>query len=532
MRFSEYFSIVRADSDDWFDVDLSVDSPILCDPYTIVDNNAKPWEEPRSHLISFLLELNRAAEGYHVSGGPPGTALRKMLALTEPREYRLGFGFQPKGLGVSRDPFRGLKLAHVEFDTDLSDQDKAIAILRQLGAFDRLSDITANVIKADMAKYTQSVAARHRLPTRSVSINNLLWNPATGSWEDGIRNLPADETGNPIILIPEMFLSSARRRPVEGFTELQFELFLFSMLSTFVKGSVGRQVRLSESAIVDLAVITGSDIFLIEGEKSIPQTLIRIVGIVDRLRRFKYLAESGPYKDRTARLVLAVPGTLASDKLRYLNENGITVWDATWIARQAAAVGLETEAAKYIGSEVRVENPSLPIILADRLSVIRPGRSDWVEYQRVCQEIFEYLFCPPLRPPLPESSDMSQANRRDFVLPNYTPGGPWKFLRQQYRADFIVIDTKNYTEEVGKSEVLQIANYLKPYGAGLLAIIVCRVGANSAASHTIREQWTQHNKMIIILRDEDLLQMLTHKAFGGDPVEMIMQKIEDFRLSM
>ena len=105
-------------------------------------------------------------------------------------------------------------------------------------------------------------------------------------------------------------------------------------------------------------------------------------------------------------------------------------------------------------------------------------------------------------------------------------------MRQQYKADFVIADPKNYAAKVGKSEVLQVANYLKPHGAGSFAIIICRIGANSGAWHTIRELWTQDGKMIIVLQDEDMLQMLTHKAFGGDPVEMIMQKIEDFRLSM
>ena len=43
-------------------------------------------------------------------------------------------------------------------------------------------------------------------------------------------------------------------------------------------------------------------------------------------------------------------------------------------------------------------------------------------------------------------------------------------------------------------------------------------------------QWVQHNKLIIGLDDEDVRQMITTKAAGGDPAELIRQKIEDFRL--
>jgi hypothetical protein len=532
MRFTEYFSITRVDSDDWFDVDLSVDSPYLCDPYAIISNKNVSWAEVRSRLISFLLELNVADEGYLESGGPPGTTLQKMLALAEPSEYRLGISSRSSGLGVSRHYFSGLKLAHIEFDRSLSNQGKATAILRELGTFDRLSDIAASVIKVDMARYTQSVTGRHRLPTRPVRIRNLFWNPDSVAWDSGIRDLPVDEIGNPVILIPEIFLASVSRKPVKSFTESQFEEFLYTLLVKSGLGLVGRQASLGETAIVDLTVLTGSDIFLIEGEKEVPQTVARVAGAANRLRRFKDLAVSRLYQGRNPRPVLAVPGTFAPNTSRFLQDHGITVWDASWIARQAAAVGLETEAARFIGTVTKAENPSEPITLADRLSAVPPGKTDWVRYQRLCQEIFEYLFCPPLRPPLSERSDGSQVNRRDFILPNYTAEGPWEFLRQQYRADFVIVDTKNYTAEVGKSEVLQIANYLKPEGAGLFAIIVCRVGADSGAWHTIKERWTRSKQMIIVLQDEDMLQMLAHKAFGGDPVEMIMQKIEDFRLSI
>jgi hypothetical protein len=36
-----------------------------------------------------------------------------------------------------------------------------------------------------------------------------------------------------------------------------------------------------------------------------------------------------------------------------------------------------------------------------------------------------------------------------------------------------------------------------------------------------REQWIQHNKLIIGLDDEDVLQMIITKVAGGDPAELV-----------
>lgn len=45
-----------------------------------------------------------------------------------------------------------------------------------------------------------------------------------------------------------------------------------------------------------------------------------------------------------------------------------------------------------------------------------------------------------------------------------------------------------------------------------------------------REQWVQHNKLIVGLDDDDVRQMLVTRMAAGDPVELIRPKIIDFRL--
>jgi hypothetical protein len=172
------------------------------------------------------------------------------------------------------------------------------------------------------------------------------------------------------------------------------------------------------------------------------------------------------------------------------------------------------------------------IALLDRLRGCEPGKKDWSEYQRIIGQTLERLFCPPLQPPLSESPDAAGINRRDFVLPNYADAGFWRFMREMYQADYIVADAKNYKAPVGKSQVLQIANYLKPHGAGLFAIIASRSGADRAAQLTVREQWMSQKKMILILDDKAVEAMLLAASSGGDPTRVLGQLIEDFRLSM
>lgn len=236
-------------------------------------------------------------------------------------------------------------------------------------------------------------------------------------------------------------------------------------------------------------------------------------------------------------IVLAIPATIADKFLQILTSNGIEVWDLEYLSRNfSSQIPLASPnffsriiALHARGNRTQTREESLIQDLRD----CKPGKAEWLVYQKLVGVIFEHLFCPPLGNPQPESADYSRANRRDFIAPNYTDKGFWNFLRLKYSADYIVIDAKNHNRKVKKNDVLQVANYLKLHGAGLFAFIISRSGGDSAGCETtLREQWLVHQKMIIVLNDQDIEAMLTAKSEGREPTDLIGDKIEKFRLSM
>jgi len=171
--------------------------------------------------------------------------------------------------------------------------------------------------------------------------------------------------------------------------------------------------------------------------------------------------------------------------------------------------------------------------LASRLAGIRPGTAGWPAYEKYCEDLLSFLFVPPLNPPIPQSRDERHVNRRDYVLPNYAAdGGFWQFMRTHYEAHLVVAEVKNLSRGPGKDEILQVANYLNPRGTGLFALILARTDLDQAARWTCREQWVHYSKLIVGLSDEDVVQMVRTKTGGGDPAELVRQKIEDFRLGI
>ncbi|MEW2081278.1 restriction endonuclease [Streptomyces sp. NPDC005283] len=321
--------------------------------------------------------------------------------------------------------------------------------------------------------------------------------------------------------------------PGPSFREVEFTQFLIELLRKSGYTRTQSEVAVSGDRRVDIIAGSPDEILVIEVKGTSPQTPRRLRESVEQLRSYSSLVQSDADSGRPYRLILATPGNLTRDTREGLSRKGITLWDGRLLAQMSAAVGLEAEASRFLSDEHFSEMPrSQQPDFAEQLAQISPGRAAWSAYQRLCRQIAEYLFCPPLRLAIWESTNEAEVNKRDFILPNYSTEGFWKFLRDEYRAHYVVVDAKNYQEGIEKEQVLQIANYLSHHGTGLFALIMTRNEAKQSALYTMREQWILHNKMIVVLQDRDILQMLTDKSFGNDPAELVRQKIEDFRLGL
>lgn len=277
---------------------------------------------------------------------------------------------------------------------------------------------------------------------------------------------------------------------------------------------------------------------IVEVKMRAPLTAARLDSAIQQLR--SYATAWTPRRRAPVRLVLALPDSvLAPDRLAQIKDKRIEVWDRNRIfdliarvpdaslspaARQARASFLRHEGRRQKGDDASR--------LSRALRALNCGRSEWSLYQKLCADILTYLFCPPLEVPLVEASNATGVNRRDIILANYADGGFWDSLRRAYVADFIVVDAKNVCGAVTKGHVLQLANYLSHAGAGLFGMILTRGDQNRAALLTRREQWVMHRKMILVVSDSDLHQMIQNKVAGEPPEEVLRQQIQDFRLGM
>jgi hypothetical protein len=325
-----------------------------------------------------------------------------------------------------------------------------------------------------------------------------------------------------------------RRISTEQFSEVEFISYLIQLMnanSDFSNIEIDTLYRDSEDRLLkpDIVCKYKNKKLLIETKIVAPLTPGRISNYIDQIKSYTKI-------DKNSEVVLVIPSKLQQKYHELFQKENIIIWDINKLAnlfynQLNSIIDSKLYYLLYNESKVRKEKSQVEKFVDD-LKKIKMGINNWVEYQKLCANVFEYLFTPPLAKPLYELSDFSKVNRRDIIIPNYSDNGFWKFLREKYSADFIVIDAKNLTKSIQKREVLQISNYLKSFGTGLFGIITSRNTPKNNAILTQREHWIAYNKLIIFLDDQDLIQMLIMKDKSESPEDVIRQKVEDFRLSL
>lgn len=326
------------------------------------------------------------------------------------------------------------------------------------------------------------------------------------------------------LICPECNYQSGKR----NFREYEFEKYLSDLIKLnkdFSDIQLEKRVGTDKPKQIDIYTKHKKEELFIEA---------KIVSFVDDKRVKDILRQLLIYKKeiKTGKMIFAFPGVIEADKRQEFDKNNIEIWDIPAITElfkneipKVPHSFFQRLFGKYVKDHIEKN-------LIHKLENTKSGKKEWSIYQKLLNEILARLFCPPLSNPLYELSDEFQVNRRDFILPNYCDTGFWSYMRTMYNADFIVIDAKNYSKKVQKKDVLQICNYIKQHGAGLFGIIITRNGGDQGCFHTIREMWSLQRKLIIVLSDDDIKQMLLLKSTGNNPEDILKQKIEQFRLSL
>ena len=155
MKFSTFYRLNKSQAQlDFVDIDVSRDTTLFIDPYAIEIRDDALSEEFKHHIASYFQTLVTA-----LKSGDPNIARELTAHLSEPHDTFLGLSKgTPSGRGIG--PHQAKKIVAAlqrsrAFQTgQLNDLAETELFIEGISS-DKLSDLTTNLIRLPLVKYTQ-----------------------------------------------------------------------------------------------------------------------------------------------------------------------------------------------------------------------------------------------------------------------------------------------------------------------------------------------------------------------------------------
>lgn len=414
--FSAYFQIGKSQSElDFVDIDLERDTRLYIDPFAISQRPDRWSQEAHALIVAFFQKLVDL-----IRDGKEDGAKELLLHLHEPNETRFGLSAnEPHGAGIGAEQaaqlYELLSSSSAVKTGSISSLEECELMVAGI-SWDKISDLTTNIIRKKLAEYTFNQCELHGIPTVSVALDPYFC-LATLSWNVDYFNVPTINN-LPILLVPKAI---ARRMGCFDHQKY-YRHFALNFLkqqhleagSSLVRALKNGKKRVYKTDLAELYPCTKD--FLLRFSTDNPQVLAK-------------------YKKDLAKKLKEEP----SDTL---------------------AAKSDTEIAR-----------SLRLILKR----IPRGNLKASEYHRFMIGFLEFIFYPWLICPRKEQEINSGRKRIDIVMENSAYDGIFHRMHhlRNMPCAYIAFECKNYSNDITNPELDQLAGRFSP-NRGKVGFICCR----------------------------------------------------------
>lgn len=257
MRFSEAYKIRRQKpQDDWFDPVLSVDTKLFIDPFLIYAGEDGPFSGSHKEVISFFNDVFSLIA--KTKGDRTHLFWRRALSLLvfpEAEELCLGYATgTTKGAGSGTGFARVIAEAlweAVEAGIKEFSHFEEIGILREGIGADRISDITANLARHRLARYTEVICEGHGVPRVEFKYPRGTYSAQYQRWMPlniAVSKNPYNDL--PVLLVPEKYLRDLPTISADAFWD-----FCYTNENETLRNDFGADItrNVDKKTIIDFA---------------------------------------------------------------------------------------------------------------------------------------------------------------------------------------------------------------------------------------------------------------------------------------
>lgn len=464
-RFSEHFGLkVNSDELDFVDIYANQDITLFIDPYGISAIGSKWSFECEQQITGFFQYLVDS-----IRNKDKKVTQKLLNALHEVDEVSLGFSLnQPKGKGIGKKQAIEIQTSFENSQAVKSGDIKDIAdcalMIPGINR-DKISDITANIIKKKLIEFTLEQCKKHGIPTKRVAVNNT-FDFEHLTFTSFYANLPViNEKAK--ILLP---ITSVRRDP-----QLSKDKYYRNFVIEFLKAE-------HQHAGDSLA----------------------------------YVLRNGKIKVRIADLKAKYP--LGADFLYNFSKEHPNVLEKYKAELRKTAhnknIPLLEQRRKVLSAKERMN-------ILENISI---GKEDAYKFNKISFDNLIQIFGIRLSNPDSEVKINDERKRIDIVFNNSNNKGFFNNLNKLYHIHCpkIIVECKNYGREIGNPEIDQLQGRLNKR-RGLFGILVCR-SILDKKSLLQRCKDVLHDDMgyIIVLDDIEIGILLKFQETGNE------NQIDDF----
>lgn len=459
-RFSEFFGL-KANQDDleFLDIYADQDIPLFLDPYGVSAINSKWSRDCENNIATYFQYLIDS-----IKIGDSKAVKQLLNAFHEVDEIALGYSSGiPGGRGIGPIQAKQIQEAFENSEAARSGDIKDIAdcaLLIHGISRDKISDITANILKSQLIEFTQKECKKHSIPLKRSPVSNV-FNFTTLKFTSIFQDLPVIN-GRPKILLP---VSSVRQDP-----ELSKDKFYRKFVLEFLKAE---HCHAGDS--------------------------------------LSYVLKNGKVVIRIKDLKEFLP--LSTKNLYQFTKEHPQVLEKYKAELRRTATNKESKAE--LNPIKRILTPSERIQI---LNNITPGNDEATNFHKISYNNLIYIFGERLSNPNSETPINEGRKRIDIVFDNTGKIGFFYNINTLHHIQCpkIFVECKNYGREIGNPEIDQLQTRFSDH-RGRFGILLCRSILNKKALLSRCKDVLHDNKsFIVVLDDSDISVLLNLKADGNE----------------
>lgn len=445
---------------DFVDIDPAEDIPLFFDPFAIGNNVDEFSIACANSIRSFFGQVLHA-----VTTNDRTKGLRLLGYLREPNEICFGYSRgHPAGRGVGpiqvEQLYDQLASSQAARTGSLSDLAECELFVAGFGP-DKISDITANIIRGHLIQYTQDQCKLHGISDlRRVPIGHT-WDVRNLRWISEYHDLPIVE-GVPLLLSPKNMVRW------KGDLSFQYKKYYQHFVLEYLKD-------------YHLQRNTAGLVHVFKDRKIAPtvfKTRLAEEYPIDKDFLFRFSSDHPAIFESYKRA--------NSAKRKYGNED----------------LDEEFDDAVFV-EEIKRE-----------LQSIRPGTAQANRFHRLMVYVLEYLFYPNLIHPKPETPIHGGRKRIDITYTNDAQTGLFHRLSNQYQITCIkiLVECKNYSADPANPELDQLSGRFGP-NRGRFGLLVARSFEDrDLFLRRCRDTALDDRGFIVPLVDDDIRKLLDFAA--------------------